>query len=95
MKIEIPEHLTNKDTWQRILFTILFSIAFSIAKTVIGFVVIIQIFIVLFTGKPQEKLRDFGQQLSIYVFQIGKYVTFNSDNQPFPFSDWPQTNELD
>lgn len=91
MKLEIPEHLTNKDTWQRILYTILFFIAFSIAKTVLGFVVIIQILFTLFTGSPQETLKNFGMQLSSYIFQIAKYVTFNADEQPFPFSDWPSS----
>lgn len=91
MKLDIPEHLTNKNTWQRILYTILFCIAFSIARTVLLFVVIIQILIVLFTGNTQDTLKNFGKQLSEYIYQITKYVTFNSDTQPFPFSDWPNS----
>ena len=90
MQIEIPQHLSNKTTWQRILYIILFSIAFSIAKTVLTFAVIIQVIIVLFTGKPHENLKIFGQQLSEYLYQTSKYMTFNSDTQPFPFSDWPK-----
>ena len=35
MKLEIPENLVNKKTWQRILYTLLFSIAFSLAKTIL------------------------------------------------------------
>lgn len=89
MKLEIPEHLTNKETWQRILYTILFCIAFSIARTVLSFLVIIQILIVLFTGSTQDTLKRFGKQIAEYVYQITKYVTFNSNEQPFPFSDWP------
>ena len=90
MQIEVPQHLTNKETWQRILYTILFCIAFSIAKTVLTFVVIIQLIIVLFTGNTQDTIKSFAKQLSEYIYQIAQYVTFNSEKQPFPFSDWPK-----
>lgn len=91
MKVDIPEHLTKKETWQRILYTILFCIAFSIARTVLGFVVVLQLLIVLFTGSTQEALKNFAKQLATYIYQIVKYVTFNSDEQPFPFADWPNS----
>lgn len=90
MQIKIPPNLSNKTIWQRILYIILFSIAFSVAKTVLNLAIIIQVIIVLFTGKPHENLKNFGRQLSEYLYQISKYMTFNSDLQPFPFSDWPK-----
>jgi len=89
MNIEIPKHLSNKKTWQRILYTLLFSIAFSLAKTVLSFAVVIQIFIVLFMGTPHSSVKGFSQQLSRYLYQIAQYVSFNSEQQPFPFDDWP------
>jgi len=87
--MEIPKHLSNKKTWQRILYTLLFSIAFSLAKTVLSFAVVIQIMIVLFTGTPHESIKSFSQQLSRYLYQISQYVSFNREEQPFPFDDWP------
>lgn len=87
--MEIPKHLSNKKTWQRILYTLLFSIAFSLAKTVLSFAVVIQILIVLFTGTPHESIKSFSQQLSRYLYQISQYVSFNREAQPFPFDDWP------
>lgn len=89
MKIEIPKHLSDKKIWQRILYTLLFSIAFGFAKMILSFAVVIQIMIVLFTGIPHASIKGFSQQLSRYLYQISQYVSFNSEQQPFPFSDWP------
>ena len=89
MKIELPKHLSDKKIWQRILYTLLFSIAFSLAKTVLGFAVVIQILIVLFTGTPHASVKSFSQQLSRYLYQVAQYVSFNREQQPFPFDDWP------
>ena len=89
MKLEIPEHLTKQETWQRILYIVLFYIAFGIARIVLSFTVVIQVLIVLFTGTTQDALKIFAKQLAKYIHQIIEYVTFNSDIQPFPFSDWP------
>lgn len=91
MKLEIPKNLVNKNTWQRILYTLLFSIAFSLVKTIVTAIVIIQLIILLFTGNTQETLKDFSQQLSRYLYQIAQYVSFNREQQPFPFGDWPKT----
>ena len=89
MKMEVPKHLSDKKTWQRILYTLLFSIAFSLAKTILSFAVVIQIIIVLFTGNPHRNVKSFSQQLSRYLYQIAQYVSFNCEQQPFPFDDWP------
>ncbi|MGH8512285.1 MAG: DUF4389 domain-containing protein [Gammaproteobacteria bacterium] len=35
------------------------------------------------------RLVDFGQRLSTYIYQLLVYVTFKSDDKPYPFSDWP------
>jgi hypothetical protein len=34
-------------------------------------------------------LLSFGDSLSQYVAQIGRFGTFNSDEKPWPFADWP------
>ena len=34
-------------------------------------------------------LAGFGQSLATYTYQIVMYLTFNTEEQPFPFADWP------
>lgn len=76
--------------WKRALYMILFAIAYSIAELIIFVIVIVQFLTILFTGRANETLLQFGNSLSAYVRQILRFVMYNSEHMPFPFSDWPQ-----
>lgn len=85
----IKSNLKSRPTWLRLLFMILFFALWSIARAVIYAVVAIQFFWVLINGETNGRLVKFGQSLSTYTYQIVMYLTFNTEEQPFPFSDWP------
>ena len=40
-------------------------------------------------GPTSGPLR-FGANLAEFIRQIGRYLTFASDERPFPFADWPK-----
>ena len=83
------KHLKDTSTWKRILFMIAFAIAYNAAEVVLIVIVIAQLGFKLLTGNTNEQLITFGNQLSQYVFAIFKYLTFNTEERPFPFSSWP------
>ena len=89
MEDEIKQNLRNRDTWWRALYMLLFMVIYGVAEFVIGAVVLFQLFSVLFTGDTNERLLALGQNLSTYVYQITLFLTFNSDEHPYPFGDWP------
>ena len=92
IKEDIVKNVKQRSTWQRILYMLLFGIAYSVAEVILIAVVVSQLFFKLFTGTLNEKLLKFGKQLSCYVYQIFLYMTFNEDDLPFPFSDFPNEN---
>jgi len=75
--------------WKRALFMLGFWIAYSVTEVIIGLIIVVQFLIVLFTGRANDDLLRFGNSLSAYVRQILRYVLFNSEYEPFPFSDFP------
>jgi hypothetical protein len=75
--------------WRRTLYMILFVIGYSIAELVVGLVVVVQFVVVLFTGTANEPLLRFGNGLATWVRQVFRFLTFNTETMPFPFSDWP------
>lgn len=80
----------SRATWQRLLFMIIMAIIFSLGVTVGSFVVVLQFLWVLFTGETKREFSTVGRQLSEYLRQIGLYLTFNTEERPFPFDlDWP------
>ena len=89
MENEIKERLTRRAVWVRALFMVFYAIAYAIAELLIWTVAVIQFLFVLITGRVNGQLLRFGNNLTAYVYQIIRFLTFNSEAQPFPFSDWP------
>ncbi|MBF6623247.1 MAG: lipase [Pseudomonadales bacterium 32-61-5] len=73
----------------RALWMLLFFFVWQIAEVVLLVVVVAQLVMRALNGKPNEGLRGFGDSLSQYVAQIGRFATFNTDRKPWPMSDWP------
>ena len=79
-----------KATWLRLLFMFVMAMIFCLGVTAGSIVVALQFFWVLFTGEPKEELQAIGRQLGEYGREIALYMTFNTDERPFPFDrDWP------
>jgi hypothetical protein len=81
--------LTNLDTWKRGLFMIVFAIISGVAKLVVTVVAVFQFITLLFKGQANEAVIPFGQNLSTYLYQITLFLTFKTDEMPFPFLDFP------
>ena len=82
-----PKDISSR--WTRLLYMILFALLFKAAEFVMWMVVVIQLAVTLATGSPIERLQRFGKQLSIYVYSLWLYLTYNTEKTPFPFADWP------
>jgi hypothetical protein len=81
--------LTNSNTWIRFAYMLLFTLLLMAARLIVAVVVVVQFVIVLATGKDNQNLRNLGQGLGKWVYQAIMFLTFNSDNKPFPFDEWP------
>lgn len=79
----------------RAIWMLLFFFVWQIAEVVLLIVVVAQLVMRALNGKPNESLRGFGDSLSQYVAQIGRFGTFNTDRKPWPMSDWPVPRPAD
>ncbi|MEH6651393.1 MAG: DUF4389 domain-containing protein [Motiliproteus sp.] len=75
--------------WMRGLMMVIFAFCLGVAKFVMFAVVVFQFASVLFTRHTNPKLLRFGQDLSRYQYQIMCFLTYNSEEQPFPVGEWP------
>ncbi|WP_232788007.1 DUF4389 domain-containing protein [Paraglaciecola sp. MB-3u-78] len=81
--------LTNLDTWKRGLFMVVFAIISGVAKLVVTLVAVFQFITLLFKGQTNEAMIPLGQNLSTYLYQITLFLTFKTDEMPFPFIPFP------
>ena len=82
-------HLTNPATWIRLGFMLLFALLLIAGRLVIRILVVVQFTLVLVTGSDNENLRNLGQGLGKWIYQAVMFLTFNSEEKPFPFDEWP------
>jgi hypothetical protein len=73
---------------------LVFLVFYSVAKVTIIAIIAFQFILSLLTGATNEKLVTLGKSLSTYLYQILLFLTFNSENHPYPFSDWPKADSL-
>jgi hypothetical protein len=91
----LKTNVLNADTWIRLLYMLLFGLLLTIARMVIWVVAIVQFLFVLISGEDNTNLRSLGQGVTRWVSQALLFLTFNSDEKPFPFSDWPDTEPVE
>jgi hypothetical protein len=87
---DLEQNLRARSTWLRLVFMIVIAICHELARLVGAVIILLQFLHVLFTGKPNERLKDTGLSLAQYVYQVVEYLTFNTEVRPFPFdAEWP------
>lgn len=91
---QIKSNLLSSKHWLRLAFMLLFAAVLQIASIVMWVIVIVQFLFSLITGADNSNLRKFGYSLSVYIFHIFKFLTYSSEEKPFPFADWPQADEV-
>jgi len=88
--VPVKENMKNRSTWRRLFFMLVMVLLYSVSRVVVGMVVLLQFFWVLFTAATNESLETLGQSLATYTYQLILYLTFNTEERPFPFDlDWP------
>jgi len=93
MSENIKDSLTTGETWIRGLYLLLFLIIYSIVEIVAFAIVVLQFIFLLFTREPNDRLLEFGDDVTVYIYQIWQFLTLNSDERPFPFAPWPYAGE--
>lgn len=89
--MDIKENVRNVDTWMRGLFILIFGVIFYFLIGIIWLLVIFQFITKVITGGLNDQLAKFSTGLTQYALQVLNYVTFQSEERPFPFSPYPKT----
>jgi len=93
MKDELKANMTSAESWKRGFFMLLFLLFYSLAEMVVLAIALFQFGSSLITGSINEQLKRFGASLSVYIYQIMGYLTYNTEEKVYPFGDWPKVDE--
>ncbi len=73
-----------KDRWMRGLYALILILFFFVAKCVVIIIAIVQFISSVATGQINNQLKELGGQLGIYIKKIVDFITYSSDEKPFP-----------
>jgi len=94
MRDDLKENVMDTNIWLRLVFMLVFAVVFAATRVVLVVVIAAQFLWVLFTANRNDKLLGFGSQLATFIYQIYRYLSFNTEKRPFPFDDFPSATPL-
>lgn len=83
--------VNKRSIWVRGLFMVLMAIVYQLCGTLLFVLAVIQFLLALLSDGPNARLLSFGHSLGTYLAQIARFLSFASEDIPFPFNDWPST----
>lgn len=93
MEDDLKRSITAGETWIRGAFMLLFALVVQVVELVLAVLAIVQWLFLLFTRAPSERLLEFGDDMTLYNYQIWQFLTLNSEARPWPFAPWPYSTE--
>jgi len=86
----VEENLKSGTTWLRGLFMLISCVLACVAFFAGTVIVLLGFFWVLFTGEVNRQVKEAGQSVATYLYNIARYLTFNTEEKPFPLGgEWP------
>ena len=84
------DEIERVETGVRALYSLLFFVVARVLEGVIVVVVLFQILFTLITRRlPPTRVRGFANRAISYFYRIGRYLTYNDPDRPFPFAELP------
>lgn len=87
------EHAGKKETWKRGAYMVLFTVIYGITEVIVGMIIVLQFLFVLIGGEENPRLKSFGWELSRYIYAMLQFLTFNTEEKPYPFARWEEYAE--
>ena len=92
----IMGNLKQGSAWVRVILMIAFAVVlYVIIPAIVLVLMLTQTLFVFITGDSNDNLRVLGTALSRYIFEVLQFLSYASDNRPFPFSAFPSVENDD
>jgi hypothetical protein len=74
------------------LFMLLFIIAFWAGQWLLNLLAIVQFIWLLAAPEHNQFIARFGNSLSIWFAEIGRFLSCSTNDKPFPWRPWPEVS---
>ena len=85
----------NQGFWFRVIFMFLYWVVLNIAITVFGVLLVIVGLLKLVMSSEPVTLSSWLKSVALFLGQIFSFLSFATEEKPFPFQPWPQVDADD
>jgi hypothetical protein len=93
MEASFKQRFLSKEHWLRILFMIAFGVVGWIVQYIIWAIAVIQVILTFAMGAPNQNLLRLGGGLSAFLYHILRFLTYTTEEKPYPFTPWPGSSK--
>ncbi|HSF92003.1 MAG TPA: DUF4389 domain-containing protein [Paracoccaceae bacterium] len=74
----------------RLLPMVILVVCFMVAESVLYLVVLIQLIWTAISRTPNKNITGFSASLAKWLQETARYLTFVTEEKPFPWGSWPK-----
>lgn len=88
----LKNHLSDPYMTRRAAYMLVFIVLLTaIADTLLPTVMLVQLIHLLLTGRHNRQVVWLASILTDYTFAVLRYLSFATEDKPFPFGEWPSS----
>lgn len=87
--VALSENIKEPSIWVNFFLKVIYLIFLNFIIPFFGFITLLQFLFSLGSKKPNDNLISFSKKISIYTYQIINFITYSSDERPWPFNAFP------
>ena len=89
----LTENIKEPSIWVNFFLKVVYLIFLNFIVPFLGFITLLQLLFIIVTKKPNGNLISFSKKVSSYIYQIINFITYSSDQRPWPFNSFPESSD--
>tara|TARA_A100001011_G_scaffold231584_2_gene239607 strand:+ start:2924 stop:3247 length:324 start_codon:yes stop_codon:yes gene_type:complete len=89
----LTENIKEPSIWVNFFLKIFYLVFLNFIVPFLGFITLLQLLFSIGSKKPNENLVTFSKKISSYIYQIINFITYSSDQRPWPFNSFPESSD--
>ena len=89
----LTENIKEPSIWVNFFLKVIYLVFLNFIVPFLGFITLLQLLFSIVSKKPNENLVSFSKKISSYIYQIINFITYSSDQRPWPFNSFPESSD--
>ena len=89
----LTENIKEPSIWVNFFLKVIYLVFLNFIVPFLGFITLLHLLFSIGSKKPNENLVSFSKKISSYIYQIINFITYSSDQRPWPFNSFPESSD--